>query len=161
MLRALLTRALTHASNPAILRLPERSVEGVARACLARGLWLTTPDVGWTGHKRPEMYWRPGDVEPVDAILDITDSGTARAVTVALTLANGFDPGPLGMLCCLTRELSGWGLHGVDGWVLFTSDTPVRSTHDRRIEVYAPAIASDLDPVRALILAVHHVLENP
>lgn len=83
-LRALLERALTHAENPAIVRLTDRTVEGLARAYLPR--WLP-----WVKESRE------------------TDPGTAHALLVALALALGLDPGVGGVACAwFKRQLGGY-----------------------------------------------------
>lgn len=139
-LRALLERALTHAENPAIVRLTDRTVEGVARAYMGRGVWITVQ--GWTGCERPVKYHYWHDRPYVDAVLDLTDPGTAHALLVALALALGLDPGVGGVACA-------WFKRQLGGYILLSDSA--NWTFD----------AAEPDPIKALALAVRHVLENP
>lgn len=177
-LRALLERALTHAENPAIVRLTDRTVEGVARAYMGRGVWITVQ--GWTGCERPVKYHYWHDRPYVDAVLDLTDPGTAHALLVALALALGLDPGVGGIGCSWRPDGPGWRLEGVAatlaqrGCVWFEQrdqdqlddatdpgggDGPLETAHT--LFLHAPTIAAEPDPIKALALAVRHVLENP
>lgn len=85
--------------------------------------------------------------------LDLTDPGTVNAVKVALALGLGLDPGPLGISVSWTREWwSGW-------WTCWGAfGTPAMGEFTHRT---APTVAAEPDPIRALILAVEHVLSTP
>ena len=169
-LRALLDRALTHTANPAILRLPEaeRTVEGLAMAYLARRIyWLRADGVtDETCHAATLSALRCwGTV--VSTRLDLTDPGTAHALLVALALALDIDPGMSvvavgwGDVACDKAALydsliSGWGLfvggRRCAGWV------PPDWKPTWTPYTVAPTVAAEPDPLKALVLAVLHVL---
>ena len=190
-LRALLERALTHAENPAIVRLADRTVEGLARAYLPRLTWWTIPPApvahgmfmgsAFTSHADTLDMLRKaplGEVLTCEAAL--TDPGTAHALLVALALALGLDPGVGGIGCSWRPDGPGWRLEGVAatlaqrGCVWFEQrdqdqlddatdpgggDGPLETAHT--LFLHAPTIAAEPDPIKALALAVRHVLENP
>ena len=165
-LRSLSERALTHTENPAIVRLTDRTVEGVARAYMGRGVWITVQGGGYVGFERPIKYHYWHDRPYVDAMLDLTDPGTAHALLVALALALGLDPG-VGGLGVRWGALGGAWSVNADRWVVF-GPAETRSPDDR-IEtdppdvalVEAPTVAAEPDPIKALALAALHVLEHP
>ena len=135
-LRALLERALTHAENPAIVRLTDRTVEGVARAYLPR--WLP-----WVKESRETALMLAWAVQVYGkATLALTDPGTAHALLVALALALGLDPGVGGLACA-------WFKRTLGGYILLSDST--NWTFER----------AEPDPLKALTLAVRHVLEHP
>lgn len=120
-LRRALDQALTHTSNAAILRLPEseRTVEGLARAYLPRTIYLLAVDgQSYRGATLPGLLQRWEIIAPPP--LDLTDPGTACAVLVALALADGRDPGPLGLgVSFYGDDANGWTLrtpHGYRWW---------------------------------------------
>lgn len=151
------------ADNPAILRLTEseRTVEGIAKAYLPRNIWsrwicdgrlsrnLTGRVVKRLGH----VTW---------CALDLTDPGTAHALLVALALALGLDPGVGGLGVRWTHHDLGdeewWCLPGpgAEYWA-FTSTTMYTTARS----IHAPTVAFEPDPIKALCLAVRHVLETP
>lgn len=164
--RAAYALVLTHPNNPAILRLPteQRTVEGVARAYLPRGLWVTEPKCGWTGFPRPRMYWRWDEPVPETAVLDLTDPGTVRALPVLLALALGLDSGVMGLRVSWDRydDTGYWCLSVSLRHVEFCSVVYAQPPEwlGRR-KILAPTIATEPDPIRALTLALLHVLEAP
>lgn len=122
--RATLTMALTHSSNPAILRLPEkeRTVEGLARAYLPRSVEVCC--CAGEPAERRDMLIMLADRNALGIMatrtLDLTDPGTAHALLVVLALALGGDPGPegLGVMWTADQDL-GWMLSaGRLRWVL-------------------------------------------
>ena len=146
-LRALLERALTHTENPAIVRVVDRTVEGLARAYLPRTIWRswdtddsgdypTLHDVDNAGPDRMGEEWASRRT------LDLTDPGTAHALLVALALALGLDPGVGGLACA-------WFKRTLGGYILLSDST--NWTFER----------AEPDPLKALTLAVRHVLEHP
>ena len=163
-LRALLERALTHAENPAIGRLPvgERTWGHVARAYLAHVIYGANPITG-----ARLLFW-PSEVMTADeqrVPLDLTDPGTAHALLVALALALGLDPGAGSLEVRLHRHVNSgagesaqraWVLSATGGAVVFASDAAGNRTpkHHR----IAPDVAAEPDPIKALGLAVLHVL---
>jgi hypothetical protein len=152
-LRALLERALTHAENSAIVRLTDRTVEGVARAYLPR--WLP-----WVKESRETALMLEWAVQVYGkATLDLTDPGTAHALLVALALALGLDPGVGGVDCRWRRHREpAWCLDGGEQVVWFTS-APMSAPS--RWAFYAPTVAAEPDSIKALALAALHVLEQP
>lgn len=151
-LRALLERALTHAENPAIVRLTDRTVEGVARAYLPRDLWVTFADGPW----RTLSAVKYAAAHPRD--LDLTDLATRSALLVALALALGLDPGVGGVGVRWMRFMTAWQLEAGDRFYLFL---PPTRTGDDELGREAPAVAAEPDPIKALALAVLHILEAP
>lgn len=160
-LRALLERALTHAENPAIVRLTEseRTKERLAGAYLPRRISVPGREGGcltadYVGYGVSSLR------------LDLTDPGTAHALLVALALALGLDPGVGGVGVRWARSGGAWSINA-DRWVVF-GPAETRSPDDR-IEtdlpdvalVEAPTVAAEPDPRKALVLAVLHVLEVP
>ena len=162
-LRALLERALTHTTNPAILHLSEgeHRAEGVARAYLARKIEMMSP-IGRGGWRAPwSVVGLLGESpdESGDWRLDLTDPGTAPALLVALALALGLDPGVGGLSVRWVRNTHNgdWHLCAVGDMATFaeTDEDPYATGATLR----APTVAVEPDPVRALALAVAHVLE--
>lgn len=157
-LRALLERA----HGPAVERLTDRTPEGVARAYLPLDIRLQ-----WSEHIADRM-------ETADALreaentywssrksLCLADPGTVNAVKVALALALGLDPAA-GVLW--SRGRGGWWLHcEIDGPGTAHFGRNVASWPDWQghRHLYAPIVAAEPDPVRALILAADHVLCSP
>lgn len=142
-LRALTERALTHTENPAILRLPERerTVEGLDHAHQPRILSFMRPN-GF----REKPDWMNGNsawqIGGEGWTLDLTDPGTAHALLVALALGMGLDPGVGGLEVTWSRRDNG-------GYILCSR------SGNRTFDFTEP------DPIRALELAVRHVLEGP
>ena len=134
-LRALLDRALTHAENPAIVRLTDRTVEGVARAYLPCVVCFSD---GTDDRLQRCLHYGTS----VDDALNLTDPGTAHALLVALALALGLDPGVGGVACA-------WFKRQLGGYILLSDSA--NWTFD----------AAEPDPFKALALAVRHLLENP
>lgn len=153
-LRALLERALTHDENPAIVRLTERTVEGVARAYLPRVLsianYVVFDHTAYTDRALDERssYGCDG--------IDLTDPGTAHAVVVALALALGLDPGAGGLGVRWWRRPWGW---------LLEAETERRRFGSVKVadpdNVVAPLVALEPDHIKALCLATRHILEIP
>lgn len=141
-LRALLERALTHTTNPAILRLSEgeRSVEGLSKACLK---------VDLTG---PVAQYAPSYFYAVTAALALaigmnTDSRSIRWRRLSRccwVLDNECDDGRVDAVFFMPRGIMPDGGDGfrVRAWWFL-----------------APVVAAEPDPVRAIALAVAHVLE--
>jgi hypothetical protein len=156
-LRALLERALTHAENSAIVRLTDRTVEGVARAYLSR--WMpwgsevreTLTMIEWSG----QVYGK--------ATLDLTDPGTAHALLVALALSLGLDPGVGGLRCTWSRFVTCWQVESraEDGQTRFHLFMPRSHGEDDALGRSAPTVAAEPDSIKALAFAALHVLEHP
>lgn len=134
LLRAL-QQALTHPSNPAILRLPEseRTVEGILRAYLPGSI-----------SQRLNGRWFPVNVECITRgglhgePLDLSDPGTACAVLVVLALALGLDPGVSVLEVTWSRRDNGGYIH-------------CSRSGNRTFDFTEP------DPIKALALALLHV----
>ena len=153
----------------ALIMQAERSAVRAAQTVLPRsGALLVARDHGYTGLPRPQAWWRPGDRPYVDAVLDLTDPGTAHSLLVALALALGLDPGAGSLEVRLHRHVNSgagesaqraWVLSATGGAVVFASDAAGNRTpkHHR----IAPDVAAEPDPIKALVLAVHYVLEHP
>jgi len=179
-LDALLTRALAFTTNPAILRLPEadRTVEGLARAYHTRRVfWLRSDRViDETCHVNTVSALRGWGVLP-STELDLTDAGTVGAVKTALGLALGLDPGLGASGISWRPDGPGWRLEGVAatlhyrGCVWFEArdqdqlddvtdpgggDGPLDTAHT--LFLHAPTVANEDDTIKALVLAVRHVL---
>lgn len=179
-LDALLTRALTFATNPALLRLPEadRTVEGLARAYHTRRVfWLRSDRViDETCHVSTVSALRGWSVLR-STELDLTDAGTVGAVKTALGLALGLDPGIGASGISWRPDGPGWRLEGVAamldhrGCVWFEvrnqdqlddvtdpggGDGPLNTSH--ALFLHAPMVAEEDNPIKALVLAVRHVL---
>ncbi len=180
-LRALLERALVHAENPAIQRLPEgeRTVEGLAGAYLPRRLHYFNGatlrgephadsfDVAYALAPTQPTDWPTHDdvrekarIKALSNRLDLTDPGTAHAVLVALALAQGLDPGVGGLACMWVRDEPGWSVVGERGDIRFTDPLAIRRRGDPA-QITAVLVALEPDPIKALALAVRHVLEAP
>ena len=142
-LRALLERALyTDGLTPLrISRLGQSvSVEDLARAYLPRAVCVQGDACSFpAGLEGRLAQLRRGNHE-ASLPLDLTDPGTVNAVKVALALALGLDPGPMG--CAVSWRYGAWG------WVLRGADSSYMMS----------ATIDETDPVRALVLAVEHVL---
>ena len=177
-LDALLRRAITFATNPAILRLPEadRTVEGLARTYLSRRVfWLRSDGViDETCHVNTVSALRGCGVLR-STRLDITDAGTVGAVKTALGLALGLDPGIGASDISWRPDGPGWRLEGVAatfdhrGCVWFEvrdqdqldnvtdpGGGPLDAAHT--LFLHAPTVAKEDDTIKALVLAVRHVL---
>jgi len=160
-LRTLLARAPAGAGNPALLRLPksERTVEGLARAYLPREIWSVVAN----GIEAV----RPALILDVDLFMDeigdraihVHEVATGQALLTALTLSLGRDPGVggLGVLWCRMDDTS-YRLGSLSGDIYFTQHEWIANGRDH---LYAPTVAAELDPIKALVLAVGHVLEAP
>lgn len=170
-LRSLLQRALTHAENPAIVRLTDQTVEGLVLAYLPHGarVVVTIP----AGRAWPQQTYiqtaslGPWLAEPTErSTLDLTDPGTAHALLVALALALGHDPGPMALEVMLSRidqparRVNGEQEDPIFGWFLYTTDGG-RAYYNDAEDLAVCAVAAEPDPIKALGLAVLHVLENP
>jgi hypothetical protein len=153
-LRSLLERALTHAENPAIVRLADRTVKGVSRAYLPR--WLP-----WVKESRETALMLEWAVQVYGkATLDLTDPGTANALLVALALALGLDPGMGGLDVFWARLTGGgWTIQQFCKGVTFNAHW--RPNGGLMRHEHAPSVAAEPDPIKALGLAVLHVLEHP
>ena len=140
------------ATNPAILRLPEadRTVEGLARAYHTRRVfWLRSDGaIDETCHVNTVSALRGWSVLR-STELDLTDAGTVGAVKTALGLALGLDPGIGASGISWRPDGPGWRLDSVmcESWA---GDTD---------ELVAAEAAEEMGGVRALVLAVRHVLE--
>lgn len=144
------------------------TVEGMARHYFARLLW-----VFWPGQSIPEQVptntgidlmrhpaWCGGPVR-----LDMSEDGTRRALLTGLALAMGLDPG-VGALGVMWGRHSSYGrlelvTFGGHHTIFMDRRTGHTSSHSRIRHIYAPTVANEPDPVRALALAVAHVLANP
>lgn len=160
-LRSLLERALTHTANPAIVRLVDRTVEGVARAYLPR--WMPW---GTEAGETPTMIeW--SDQVYRKATLDLTDPGTAHALLVALALALGLDPGVGGLEVKWGRMMDARTVFGSDAnprymdYALFSPSLLRSEMLCGRQYLAAPIVAAESDAIKALALAALHVLERP
>lgn len=103
-LRRLLEGGLIR-GGPAIDRPPERTVEALAAASLPRSIWRESEkNSTLIGTRRVVMGWYR------TCALDLTDSGTACALLIALALFLGLDPGvgALGVMWYPSAE--GWCL---------------------------------------------------
>jgi hypothetical protein len=149
-LRRLLEGALTR-GGPAIDRLPERTVEALATAYLPRSLSALDGERALHYHAVHMLLWWSG-IER----LDLTDPGTTRAILVALALYLGRDPGEgaLGVAWCPVDD--GFQLSASRVCVRFMSAEHPHGWYGRT--VFAPTVAAEPDPIRALALAVAHVL---
>ena len=151
-LRALLERALSHTANPALLRLPEgeRTVLGLCLNYIGGEVAVLL-----LAKRAGERRWA-----------NLSEPMRARAVVVALALALGLDPGVGGLGVRWARSGGAWSVNA-DRWVVF-GPAETRSPDDR-IEtdlpdvalVEAPTVAAEPDPIKALTLAVLHILEAP
>lgn len=139
-LRALLERAL-HADGPTPLHIARLgstvTVEDLARAYL--------PDVICVVPMLPAdsaLFWPNGTVARQwdGRALSMYECGTVNAVKVALALALGLDPGPMG--CAVSWRYGAWG------WVLRGADSSYMMS----------ATTEEPDAIKALVLAVEHVL---
>lgn len=164
-LRRLLERALLHADNEAIRRLPGdgRTVAGLAGAYLPYGVRVIVTIAAGRSWAE-QTYTQTASLvawlaEPSEqSVLDLTDPGTAHALLVALALALGLDPGEgaLGVRWRRRVDHLRWELTALDdGVVVFTTDTASTERHHRR---HAVEVAAEPHPVRALVLAVRRVL---
>ncbi len=169
-LRALLERSLVHADNPAILRLPERTVEGLARAYLPRIIYVKRTD-----GRVEQLSTEPALKVAADVFhpcysqwlgwvltdsIDLTDPGTTHALLVAWALALGLDPGVGGLACMWVRDEPGWSIVVERGDIRFTDPLAIRRRGDPT-QITACHVAREPDPIKALALAVRHVLEAP
>ena len=161
-LRRLLDMALAHAENPALDRC-ERTVEGVARAYLPHSLSLTLTDGERAGCMPMEtvMWWCASEKKKAWH-LDLTDPGTVKMLPVMLALALGLDPGVMGLGCSWfvlpetpAAPWRRWCLMADHLCDFVSIDTAYMGS------IHAPTVANEPDPVRALCLAVLHVLGAP
>lgn len=145
---------LTRAHGPAVERHP--TADALLRAFMPTKLRAR---VGLLGimDEMPQLNLLL-ELERPDAPLDLTDPGTVNAVKVALALALGLDPGPMGCAAswrrvgtCFAQE--GWSLATAGACRWFISDEAQDAD-----EACAPAVAAEPDAVKALVLAVEHVL---
>lgn len=160
-LRSLLERALTHAENPAIVRLVDRTVEGLAGVYLPRTVWRS-----WV-HDGPEDFRTVDDMRGAVHVdwagrrtLDLTDPGTAHALLVALALALGLDPGPLALRISWHPGTTSLG----ERYWRLSNNTEARTFFEWSQvdgDFTAPNVAVEDDDGKALSLAVLHVLEHP
>lgn len=112
-----------------------------------------------------KIFWR-------GVMIETHDPGAVAALRVALALAFGLDPGPMGLGLRWYRiakhpatGAAAWVLEGAlqpDGphSVIF-HDHPGLTSHGYHLdECRAPKVATEEDAVRALVLAARWVLEN-
>lgn len=146
-LRALLKRAL-HADAPTpphIARLgPTVTVEDLARAYLPYAVRVRCI-IPAAGRRLAREYVQTAALtawlaDPGAEGMDLTDPGTVNAVKVALALALGLDPGPMG--CAVSWRYGAWG------WVLRGAGS----------SYIMSATTEEPDAIKALVLAVEHVL---
>ena len=154
-LHALMERALTHTENTAIRRLNGAMIESY----LSRTIHTSHGALGMLqAMDKPDVY--------ALEVLDLTDPGTAHALLVALALALGHDPGPMALEVMLSRidqparRVNGEQEDPVFGWFLYTTDGG-RAYYNDAEDLAVCAVAAEPDPIKALGLAVLHVLENP
>ena len=137
------------------------TVEGMARAYLARGIQGSG---GWieTAHELANA----GCGDNIDReMLDLTDLGTAHALLTALALALGLDPGVGALAVQWTRDTRDrcvrwtvWGAGPGEDPAHFWVDFALTGLSDNEERIVAPLVANEPDPVKALGLAVAHVL---
>ena len=159
-MRSKLEHALAFEKNPALLRLPEneRTVLGLASMYLPRRTEVRYGPrrVDWVGLQFGLLNERA----KTTFTLDLTDPGTARALTPLLALALGLDPGPGGRACCWRALHTGVGKHERVGWWLDSAGDHARfyvtaenSTMDEDDEIISDDIANEPDDLRALVMA--------
>ena len=159
-LRRLLEGGLIR-GGPAIDRLPERTVEALAAASLPRSLSAMDGGLALHYHAVHMLLWWSGDER-----LALTDPGTAHALLVALALYLGLDSG-VGALDVRWKRLPwGWMIQAGERMFRFGDRTPpmgidgktrCNDVMDHDI-IHAPTVANEPDPIKALALAVAHVL---
>ena len=149
-LRRLLEGALER-GGPAIDRLPERTVEALAAAYLPRSLSASDGERALHYHAVHMLLRWSGDER-----LDLTDPGTTRTILVALALHLGLDPGvgALGVAWCPVDD--GYQLSASRVCVRFMDAAHPHGWYGRT--VFAPTVANEPDAIKALALAVAHVL---
>lgn len=167
-LRALLDRALhtTGPTPPHISRLGQSvTVEDLARAYLPFAVSVVP-----TLPAESALFWPDGSIgrQWDGRALNMYDPGTVHAIKVALALALGLDPGPMGCAVAWRQDATGYRLDGATSqmgqrataWLVPFDPGVDHSNHDHdgALWVHAPTVATEPDAVRALVLAVEHVL---
>jgi hypothetical protein len=157
--RQALERALTFAGDSKALdRLPEheRTVDGLARAYLPNLLWLdydgTRMHEDTLAALRSTRWRHP---------LYVYERSMAHALLVLIALASGHDPGLYGLSVQLDRvDDPGDNEEKIAcaGWFLYTPTGGLDWFDDDEDDQAACTIAAELDPVRASVLALLHVL---
>lgn len=126
--------ALSHGS--AVDRVPRPTIDRLGCRYLTRSIWLVEKDgspdgvpINHAGLSLALERWP-------DRSLDLTDPGTVNGIRTALALARGADPAE-GVI---------WKRWSSEEWALETSSLR------QHFRIHEP------DPIRALVLAVEHVL---
>lgn len=167
---AILSRALTHTENPAIVRLPEleRTVWGLVGAYLPRCVFVSAPPLAGPVPVTEVIGLNAVMVERrLHWTLDLTDPGTAHALLVALALALGLDPGVGGLEVKWGRMMDARTVFGSDAnprymdYALFSPSLLRSEMLCGRQYLAAPIVAAESDAIKALALAALHVLERP
>lgn len=163
----LLLATAHHPSNHAILRLQkhDQTVGGIGLAYLPRRVYCVGQEKGVI----PFSLLHP------HLSLDLTEPGTSQALLIALALALGLDPGPLGLQCSWVP----WGdlrvhtetLNGVEHrspppvWALDCAGESVMfgdiGRWPGRVLPVPALIKGETDYVKALVAAAVYVLEHP
>lgn len=157
--RQALTRALTFAGDSKALdRLPEheRTVEGLARAYLPSLLWLDRD-----GTRMHEDTLAALQFTRWHHPLYVYERSMAHALLVLIALASGHDPGLYGLSVQFDRvDDPGDNEEKIAcaGWFLYTPTGGLDWFDDNEDDQAACAVAAELDPVRASVLALLHVL---
>lgn len=153
-LRALLTAA----HGPAVERVRPHAPDAVLRAYVPHRIRAR---VGLLGimDELPQLRLVL-DLERPEAEIDLTDPAMVFGVRVLLALSLGLDPGPMG--CAVAwRTLRGAGQHA--GWWLSCDEEAMYFVYESDAtgdtdEIVSDVVASEPDAVKALVLAVRHVL---
>lgn len=168
---------LSLAHGPAVGRLPDRGIEAVARAYLPRTIWRswcndaaddypTVQDLANAGPDRMGAEWAN------NRTLDLTDPGTVNAIKTALALALGLDSGPMGLsaqwIRCLGADNAqgAWQIGGefvettAYFYVNFGHVAGLDRVRDMGRYIGAPEVATEPDPIRALVKACEFVIKE-
>lgn len=169
VLRRLLDLALTHTANPALARLPDdqRTVAGLARAYVPWSLYLHHPGQVSFCVRVEHALWTDGAFSALlpTMLLDLHDPGAANALLIALALAHGYDPGEAAL--GVSWDLIGgiWTLTAGKSWAFFETEGQSQDGVERYEDIgatwwSAPEVYAEQGHVRALVLAVLHVLKH-
>ena len=158
---------LTLARGPAVERVPRPTIDRLGYRYLPRSIWLVEKDGSPEGIPLNHAGLSLTPTDWLDRPLDLTDPGTVHALKVALALALGLDPGPLGVSCGWGRTSQtafGYLLTGaplpssnMPAWLRFDAHAPVPVDSWGEWYMLAPEVAAEPDPIKALVLACEHV----